>query len=158
MAYDLSDYEPVADRISKFWGKYPNGRIITRIVELNATGVIVEASIYTDREDARPAAVDYAQEMIGGKGVNVSSWLENACTSATGRALATLNFASSKARASREEMAKINRNRDWITEAEALALNSDVEALRQLWKTASAAKVDLVELDKIAAIAATLAE
>lgn len=158
MAYDLSDYEPVADRIAKFWAKHENGRIITRIVELNATGVIVEASIYTDRDDARPAAVDHAHETIGGKGVNVSSWLENACTSAIGRALATLNFASSKTRASREEMAKQNRNRDWVSEAEALALTGDVEALRQLWQTASKAKVDLVELDKIASIASTLSK
>lgn len=156
MAYDLSDYEPVADRISKFWAKYPNGRIITRIVELNATGVIVEAAVYTDREDTRPAAIDHAHETIGGKGVNVSSWLENACTSAIGRSLATLNFASSKQRASREEMAKVNRTRNWVAEAEALAETGDVEKLRAFWQVAAKAKVDEETLAIITAIASNL--
>lgn len=157
MAYDLSDYEPVADRISKFWAKYPNGRIITRIVELNATGVIVEASIFTDRDDTRPAAVDHAHETIGGKGVNVSSWLENACTSSIGRSLATLNFASSKQRASREEMAKVNRTRNWLAEAEVLAASKDIEKLRAFWQIAAKAGATEDVLNEIAALATKLA-
>lgn len=111
----LDNYEPVAVRIDKFWKAYPQGRIITDLVEFSGDRVIVRAEIYTDREDTRPAAVDFALEVQGSSNVNRNFHLEAGVTSAIGRALATLNFQgdASKlggdARPSREEMQKVER-------------------------------------------------
>lgn len=106
MAFNLADYEPVEKRITDFWVKYPNGRIHTVIVSLDEKQVIVRAEVFTEREDHRPVTVDHAQEKVGGTGMTANSWLEIACTSAIGRALADLDFAKKGKRPSREEMTK----------------------------------------------------
>lgn len=113
--FNLNDYETVASRIAKFWNDHPAGRIHTEIVQLTDTGGIFKAAIYTDREDERPATIDYAEEVKGASPVNRTSWLENGITSAIGRALADLNYQTKAAngqpqRPSREEMAKVQRN------------------------------------------------
>jgi hypothetical protein len=111
----LENYEPVAVRIDKFWKAHPQGRIITDLVEFSGERVIARAEIYTDREDTRPAAVDYALEVQGSSNVNRNFHLEACVTSAIGRALATLNFQGDPtklggdARPSREEMSKVQR-------------------------------------------------
>lgn len=111
----LENYEPVAVRIDKFWKAHPNGRILTDLVEFTGERVIAKAEIYTDRDDTRPAAVDYALEVQGSSNVNRNFHLEACVTSAIGRALATLNFQGDptklggEARPSREEMSKVQR-------------------------------------------------
>lgn len=111
--FDLSQYQTVAERIDLFWAKFPNGRIHTDIFHLTELGGIFKAEIYTDRDDTRPAAIDFAEEVKGSSPVNRTSWVENGTTSAIGRALADLGFSpkGDKAgkRASREEMAKVQR-------------------------------------------------
>lgn len=111
----LDNYEPVAVRIDKFWKANPNGRIITDLVEFSGDRVIARAEIYADRDDPRPAAVDFALEVQGSSNVNRNFHLEACVTSAIGRALATFNIQGdptklgSDARPSREEMAKVQR-------------------------------------------------
>jgi len=70
---------------------------------------------------------------------NKTSALENACTSALGRALRWA-FAGSKG-PSRSEMEKVQRqeNRDWIAEADSI---DDVKQLRVLWAHAKQAGAD----------------
>jgi Spy/CpxP family protein refolding chaperone len=65
--------------------------------------------VYTNRDDARPAATGHAEEHVTNTGVNKTSALENCETSAEGRALARLGFAPKGARPSREEMDKARR-------------------------------------------------
>lgn len=133
----LDDYEPVADRITKFWDKFPNGRILTEIKLINETEVVIQASIYTDRDDARPAAVDWAHETRGSSNINRASFLENCSTSAIGRGLATLGFSTSK-RASREEMRKVQIvEQDFLAEASTAASKGDIEELRAIYKAAA---------------------
>lgn len=142
----LQDYEPVADRISAFWVKYPNGRLHTEIVLINETEIVIKASAFTDREDARPAAIDYAQESRT-SGQMVKFAVETCATSALGRVLATLDFQPKKdgkaVRPSREEMTKAapKKDRNWSTEATVLAGQNNVPGLRALYKEAQAAKV-----------------
>ena len=132
----LDDYEPVADRITKFWGKHSNGRIHTEIVLINETEIVIKASVWTDREDARAAAIDFAQETRGSNNINKASFVENCSASAIGRALATLGF-STKKRASREEMLKVHdANRDFLEEAAIAAGNGDIETLRAIYNSA----------------------
>ena len=108
----IEDYEPVASRLARFWEKHPEGRVITKLLTFEGDRVIVQADIYVDREDDRPVATDFAEEIRGSNNVNKTSHIENAATSAIGRALADCDFASSTdwtKRPSREEMQKVER-------------------------------------------------
>ena len=73
----MDNYEPVADRIAKFWEKHPNGRIHTEIKLINETEIVIMASVYTDREDMRAAAIDFAQETRNSSPINKTSFIEN---------------------------------------------------------------------------------
>ena len=151
MAHFLDDYEPVEKRITDFWVKYPNGRIHTVIVSLDEKQIIVRAEVFTDREDHRPVTVDHAQEKVGGSGMTANSWLEIACTSAIGRALADLDFAKKGKRPSREEMVKA-KGHDTLPPVDFIAAATkatDLETLRKLYQQAMAAKSDQMTLDFI---------
>lgn len=153
----LDDYEPVADRIAKFWAKYgDNGRILTEIKLINETEVVVQASVYIDKDDQRPAAIDWAHETRGSSNINRASFLENCSTSAIGRALATLGF-STKKRASREEMLKVTReHRNYLIEAQEAYENQDLETLRTIYAAAVKATVDNETLEAIKSFAEKL--
>jgi hypothetical protein len=151
MAHFLDDYEPVEKRISDFWAKYPNGRILTSIVQLDENIIIMRADIFTDRDDMRPVTADFAQEKRGGSGMTANSWLEICATSAIGRALADLDFAKKGKRPSREEMVKAKGHDepapvDFVAAASAA---SDLETLRKLYQQAVKAKADQMTLDFI---------
>lgn len=108
----IEDYEPVASRLARFWASHPDGRIITSLLTYDGDRVIAQADIYFDRDDLRPVATDFAEELRGSNNVNKTSHIENALTSCIGRALADCNFASSddwNKRPSREEMQKVAR-------------------------------------------------
>lgn len=148
--FDLSQYSTVAERIDKFWEKYPNGRLHTELVHFASEQVVIRAEVYLDRDDPRPVTVDYAEERIDSSPVNRVSMVENCATSAIGRALADLGgeFTGAK-RPSAEEMAKVQRHeqsqkkRDWVTEASTI---TDIDALRLLWSEAQLAGASPAEL------------
>lgn len=108
MAFDLSEYQPVDERIALFWIKYPEGRIDTELVHNDGKSFIIKATAY--RNDGTIIAIDYAQEVISDRGVNAHFALENAATSGIGRVLATAGFqAKIGKRPSRLEMEKVQR-------------------------------------------------
>jgi len=112
MSFNLEDYEPVQDRIKKFYDKYPDGRIITVIDKMTNTGVIFKAMLFKNIEDQKalsPLSTGYAFERPGEGYVNKTSWLENCETSSIGRALANIGMHGDK-RASREEMEKVQND------------------------------------------------
>ena len=136
----IEDYEPVASRLARFWAKHPEGRVITKLVTIEGDRVIVQADIYVDREDDRPIATDFAEEIRGSNNVNKTSHVENACTSAIGRALADCDFASSTdwtKRPSREEMQKVERmsGDTHITEPSNLASDKQLNMIRAVCKS-----------------------
>jgi hypothetical protein len=155
MAFDLSSYEPVSDRITKFWAKYPQGRLHTEIVLINETEVVVKALVFTDKDDARPTAVDFAQETRNSSHINRNNFLENASTSAIGRVLNTVGISSKGGkRPSREEMLKVvAAQRNWIEEASTAASNNDLETLRVIYTSAEKSQVDNEILDAIKSLA-----
>lgn len=111
--FNLADYETVDSRIDKFWNDFPNGRILTEWMNPgNLDEVMFMASVYTDREDARPAATGFASEKRGGGGANATNHTENGETSSIGRALANLGYKTKKEspRPSQTETGKIERN------------------------------------------------
>lgn len=109
--FDLSKYIPVHSRITSFYEKYPDGRIVTELVSLNEDSgfVCIKASAFRNRDDAEPSSTGHAFEVRGQGYVNNTSHIENGETSAIGRALANLGFAIENGIASREEMDKVNR-------------------------------------------------
>ena len=136
----IEDYEPVASRLARFWEKHPEGRVITKLLTFEGDRVIVQADIYVDREDDRPVATDFAEELRGSNNVNKTSHIENACTSAIGRALADCDFASSTdwtKRPSREEMHKVERmsGDTRITESSNLASEKQQNMIRAVCKS-----------------------
>jgi hypothetical protein len=162
-SFNLADYETVEERLKRFWADKANAD--ARLVTVNHTtpedrekGVwVVEARLYlsaADQEKNLPKTTGWAFEIDGQAGANRTSALENAETSSLGRCLANYLYSGNK-RASREEMAKVARaeasKRDWLVEADKLALTYDVDGLRLLYTDAVAAKVAPAVLEQIKA-------
>jgi len=106
--FNLEDYDTVESRVKKFWEQYPSGRIHTQILHNDDNRFIVQAFVYTDREDERCVTSGMAEEIVGSSMVTKTSALEVCETSAIGRALANFTFSGNK-RPSREEMEKVER-------------------------------------------------
>ena len=107
----LKDYVEVNTRIMKFYEKYPEGRILTEILDWKDGIVVMKATVYRDSSDII-AATGHAYEKEGSSFINRTSALENCETSACGRALAMLGFEIKKSIASKEEVANaiLNQN------------------------------------------------
>ena len=108
-AFNLDNYETVEDRLAKFWLDHSKGRILTYVHYYDDSRIVIRAEIYFDRDDTRPIATGYAEEVRGASPVNRTSHVENAETSAIGRGLANCGYAAKGSRPSREEMAKVAR-------------------------------------------------
>ena len=106
MRFNPDEYITVSERIEKFYAKFPQGRIITTIIEHSAeTGfILMRAEVYREPDDALPAATGHAYELRSAGHVQAGSYVEVCETSATGRALALLGFEVRRSVASREEM------------------------------------------------------
>lgn len=177
--FNPNEYETVADRLKRFHADHPHARIVTRNEtteqDRQVSTWIVRAEIYLPMfeiwEDA-PAqenpenswylkATGYAFEIDGTGMANQTSALENAETSAIGRALANMGYHGDK-RPSATEMAKANTgvvppatsNRKWLAEAEVLKTSEEV---RKLWAEARAARVSEAVLASIQKIGEKLA-
>jgi hypothetical protein len=137
--FNLADYATVQERIEAFWKKYPNGSILTSNLttadDRSRGQWVVQATVFFDRNDELAAGQGMAFEIDGTAGANQTAALENCETSAIGRALATAGFATSKHRASREEMMKTERSAPPVT-AEQVEAATTLDDLNALWDAA----------------------
>ena len=109
--FNLDDYELVEDRLKKYWKDNPEGMISTNVVHITEDGTCVTIKADVTDNNGRLVATGIAQETKGDGFANTTSWVENCETSAIGRALANWKYqGNKKARPSREEMAKVERN------------------------------------------------
>lgn len=109
MRFDASKYVTVQDRINQFWKDNPEGRIETQLASMPSDfeRALYRAEVYRNVADAKPAATGYSMAIAGTGGANNTAWHENAETSAIGRALANMGYATSlETRPSLEEMQK----------------------------------------------------
>lgn len=156
--FNLEDYETVEERIKRFYAAYEDGRISTQwessyAVDGESPNIwVIKAYVYLtsgDQANRLAKATGYAFEIDGGPGANKTAALENAETSAIGRALANMGLSGNK-RASREEMQKVAREskpqKDYLKLAEKIL---NVEDLRSLYAEAKAANVPADVLDRI---------
>lgn len=113
MRFNLEDYETVEARLAKFWAMHPNGRVATTIEHYDDNKVVFRAAIYRDIVDLDPVSTGYAEEVRDASPVNRTCHVENAETSAIGRALANYVLQSKTLpRPSREEMEKVARREE----------------------------------------------
>jgi len=107
MAHDLSNYVEVSDRLAEFYQSHPKGRIITSIVELTDKKVVVKAEVYRESDHTAPSGVGHSALGIpGATPYTRGSELENAETSAVGRALVMAGLSSKKVASADEVRAK----------------------------------------------------
>jgi hypothetical protein len=135
--FNLADYETVEERIARFYKDNPDGRIVTEnlttLQDRQVLTWVVKATVYLNNKEQGgllPKATGLAFEIDGIGMANKTSALENAETSAIGRALANAGYSGNK-RTSREEMEKVARG---VTPT---AIGQD--ELYAIWKQVTAA-------------------
>lgn len=94
------EYVTVANRIQGFWQLYPEGAIVTELLEDDGKKCLFRATAYNGE---RVLSTGHAYELQG-RGVNATSYIENAETSAIGRALGILGIGSVESVASADEV------------------------------------------------------
>ncbi|MEW6209778.1 MAG: hypothetical protein AB1631_15550, partial [Acidobacteriota bacterium] len=74
----FQDYVSVAERIEKFYQKYPEGRIVTQIVhhDLERGFILMRAEVYRKPDDTLPAATGHAYEIRSEGYVQRTSYIE----------------------------------------------------------------------------------
>jgi len=136
VAFDLSDYEPVASRLDRFLKAHPEARVITDLVHYLSDIAVFKAELWLDGEII---ATGWAEEIRGQGNVNKTSHLENCETGAVGRALANAGLSGSDftKRPSREEMGKVVRMQGdtQITEPSNLASDKQLNMIRAVCKS-----------------------
>lgn len=105
------DYAPVNERVRAFRSIYPNGGITTQIISQTETDVIVKATVYDERGEV--IATGHASENKNASNINRNgAMLENAETSAVGRALGFLGIGTKNGIATAEEVTKADKIKD----------------------------------------------
>ena len=163
--FDLSKYATVAERLQMVYTEYPDARMVTENLTTTAdrsvSTWVVKASLYLtagDQANGLAKATGHAFEVDGTGGANLTSALENAESSACGRAMALGGWSGDRTSlASRTEMEKVERGvtpkptiRDYEAEASKL---TDVDGLRWLYAQAKGEGAPSEVLERLAEIA-----
>jgi len=101
VSWDLQDYETVDERLNAFFAKYPDGSLQSTLEEHTDSRVTVKAWAFRTADDQAPGVGYSSLTIPGSTPYTKGSELENAETSARGRALVALGFG---ARATRDEI------------------------------------------------------
>ena len=106
--FNLDDYEDVAARVLRFQKAYPEGRIVTDVIQFNPEKgiVLVSAQVYRNASDTLPAGVDYAFGDASTFNAGMRKWyVEDTSSSAIGRALSLVLETQKKP--TKQDMAKV---------------------------------------------------
>jgi hypothetical protein len=107
MAFDLSNYETVEERLVRWWQAYPESQIVTTMLHYDGKTVVFRAEGIVA---GKVVAVGHAEEVLGSSPVNKTSFVENAETSSIGRMIGSSPLGHKPgAKPSRQEMQKVER-------------------------------------------------
>ena len=149
------EYQTVALRVQKFREAHPDWELSTEIIEANDKFVIMQARIYNT--DGKCIATGHAEEFRAASQINSTSALENAETSAIGRALAAAGWGGTEFASANEVQNAIhqqNKKVDSTNFVEQIRGAKNVEELKTLYASAFAA----TKQDPIAVAAITAAK
>jgi len=127
-------YKTVAYRINEFREKHPDYSIVTELVSADDERVVVRASVLNGQTTL---ATGYAEEVRASSNINRTSAIENAETSAVGRALAFFGLAGTEI-ASADEVANAIKQQGAIEQIEYMAL------VREHWDLINEVKTFLI--------------
>ena len=106
--FNLEDYEDVAARVLRFQKMYPEGRIVTDVIQFNPEKefVLISAQIYRTSSDTLPSGVDYAFGLASTYNAGMRKfYVEDTSSSAIGRALSLVLETQKKP--TKQDMAKV---------------------------------------------------
>ena len=106
--FNLEDYEDVAARVLRFQKAYPEGRIVTDVIQFNPEKgiVLISAQVYRNSNDTLPAGVDYAFGDASTFNAGMRKWyVEDTSSSAIGRALSLVLETQKKP--TKQDMARV---------------------------------------------------
>jgi len=162
------EYQTVALRVQKFREAHPDWELSTEIIKADDVVVIMQARIY--KEDGKCISTGHAEEFRASSQINSTSALENAETSAIGRALAAAGWGGTEfASANEVENAVHQQNqkpkaktevRETKTKAELLKAMKDAatpQILAVFWSSLKEEERDLIR-DEVAAYGKALKE
>lgn len=138
--FNLEDYEDVAARVLRFQKAYPDGRIVTDVIQFNPEKgiVLVSAQVYRNASDTLPAGVDYAFGDASTFNTGMRKWyVEDTSSSAIGRALSLVLETQKKP--TKQDMQKVvakKPEKPTVTELETAIRKADAEPADQdYWTT-----------------------
>ncbi len=128
------EYVPVHERVLYFISeeKYKGWAIITEILEVSQDHVLIKASVMNDKREV--ISTGHAYELQSSSFINKTSHVENAETSAVGRALGLLGIGIENSFASANEVANAQKQQSdpstelpWLSE---LTKNKFIDKIR----------------------------
>lgn len=144
------EYEPVASRVARFRANHPDWTLTAELIS-DCEGVVLMRATILD-ETGRVISTGYAEEIRGAGRINQTSTIENAETSAWGRALSAAGYGTQTAVASAEEVQQARetrrqqddaRDRARLAKAKAMFEAMDLDDTRRAAVTAALANEDL---------------
>ena len=142
------EYMTVALRVQNFREAHPDWSIVTQIVHRDADEVVMVATILNDQ--GRILATGHAEEKRKASQINSTSALENAETSAIGRALAAAGFGGTEFASANEVQTAVHQQNPGINKAlTAISEAPSMEALKIVYTAAIRQFKEPGELEKI---------
>ena len=149
---EARQYETVASRLARFRAAYPDHALLSTVFKDDGDSIAVKAQIgwYIPSGQLLILAEGHAQEFHDSSTINRTACMENAETSAWGRALAAFGFASPISIASADEVEKAQRRQRDLDERAPGVLVILQNAAKQGIKALVAAWEELKESDRAA--------
>ena len=114
-----SGYVEVKDRVVAFYAANPQGSLQSEVVLFNENVVVMKAFAFRSPDDPRPGVGHSQMQIPGPTSFTKGSEIENAETSAIGRAIAALGFEVHRSYASANEISNKDETSDTSSSAKA---------------------------------------